>query len=130
MKNATINDQMIFKVINELDTGDFTVTEIFKFCLAKGYDIPQSMIYKAVANLVKLGKIQKITSNERSCRYEKCDEGKNVKLICTKCHKELKIHDKRIDGLLVTIASENKRKVAESNLKIYVSHIIRICQHE
>ncbi|MER5080573.1 transcriptional repressor [Providencia stuartii] len=87
MKNATIYDQMIFKVINELDTGDFTVTEIFKFCLAKGYDITQSMIYKAVANLVKLGKIQKITSNERSCRYEKCDEGKNVKLICTNCHK-------------------------------------------
>lgn len=130
MKNATIYDQMIFKVINELDTGDFAVTEIFKFCLAKGYDIPQSMIYKAVANLVKIGKIQKITSNERSCRYEKCDEGKNVKLICTKCHKELKIHDKRIDGLLVTIASENKRKVAESNLKIYVSHISRICQHD
>ncbi|MGX9858105.1 transcriptional repressor [Enterobacter hormaechei subsp. steigerwaltii] len=129
MKNATIHDQMILKVINELDTGDFTVTEIFKFCLAKGYDIPQSMIYKAVVNLVKLGKLQKTISNERSCRYEKYDNGKNVKIVCTTCHKELKIHDKRIDELLINIASEKKREVAESNLKIYVSHINHICQH-
>lgn len=129
MKNTTIYDEMVYKIIIEMESSNFTVAEIFRFCVAKKYEIPQSMIYKAIVNLVKTGKIQKITSDERSCRYEKCDGGKNVKIVCSTCHRELKIYDQRIDMLLVAIAIENKKKLEESNLTIYVSHINDACKH-